>query len=505
MIKRPPLAAIFSVFVLATFAASVRAAAAAAHSPNILYVLCDDLGYGDVHALNPTRGKIPTPNFDRLASEGMCFTDAHSGSSVCTPTRYGILTGRYSWRSKLQQGVLQTMSPPLIAKDRLTVAALLKQHGYTTAALGKWHVGLEYGKVNFTDPITDGPLQHGFDSFFGIAASLDMPPYFYITNDRVSGKPTEQRQWFRPGLAAKGFEASDVLPALTKHALDFIKAQKAERPFFLYLAYASPHTPLVPKAEWKGKSGLGEYADFVMQTDDAVGQVISALDESGLAKDTLVIFTSDNGFAPYVGAKQLEDQGHFPSAEFRGYKSDVWEGGHRIPFIARWPGMTKAGARNDALVCLTDLIATCAELVGETLQPNAGEDSVSMLPLLKGQPGAAQRESVINHSAQGQFAIRTRRWKLEMCAGSGGWSTPHEVDAAAQGLPAVQLYDMKNDVGEQHNVESANPEVVRELQALLQKQVAAGRSTPGPDQKNDVAIKIVKPAGKPAAKKKQPD
>jgi arylsulfatase A-like enzyme len=233
---------------------------------------------------------------------------------------------------------------------------------------------------------------------------------------------------------------------------------------------------------------------------------MKALDESGLAKDTLVILTSDNGFAPYVGAKQLEDQGHFPSAEFRGYKSDVWEGGHRIPFIARWPGMTKAGARNDALICLTDLMATCAELVEEKLPPNAGEDSVSILPLLKGQAGAAaaaaQRESVINHSAQGQFAIRTQRWKLEMCAGSGGWSTPHEADAAAQGLPPVQLYDMKSDAGEQHNVESANPEIVRELKALLQKQVAAGRSTPGPEQTNDVAIKIVKPIGK-GAKKKQ--
>jgi arylsulfatase A-like enzyme len=492
------LAVIFATLFGST---AIAADARAASHPNILYLLCDDLGYGDVHALNPTRGRIATPNFDRLASEGMCFTDAHSGSSVCTPTRYGIMTGRYSWRSKLQQGVLQTMSPPLIAKDRPTVASLLKQHGYTTAALGKWHLGLEYGKDNFADPITDGPLQHGFDSFFGIAASLDMPPYFYITNDRVSGTPAVQKQWFRPGLAAKGFEAENVLPDLTKHAADFLKAQKPDKPFFLYLAFASPHTPLVPRREWKGKSGLGDYVDFVMQTDDAVGQVLKALDESGLAKDTLVIFTSDNGFAPYVGAKQLEDQGHFPSAEFRGYKSDVWEGGHRIPFVARWPGVVKAGTRNDALICLTDLMATCAELVETTLPPIAGEDSVSMLPLLKDQSGAAQRLSVINHSAQGQFAIRTKRWKLEMGAGSGGWSAPHEADAAAQGLPAVQLYDMKSDAGEHHNVESANPEIVHELKALLEKQVADGRSTPGPPQPNDAAIKIVKPGNKRAKKK----
>jgi arylsulfatase A-like enzyme len=492
------LAAIFTVVVFTTFTASAHAAS----PPNILYILCDDLGYGDVHALNPERGKIPTPNFDRLASEGMCFTDAHSGSSVCTPTRYGIMTGRYSWRSKLQKGVLQTMSPPLIAKDRVTVASLLKQHGYTTAALGKWHLGLEYGKDNFADPITDGPLQHGFDSFFGIAASLDMPPYFYITNDRVSGKPTVQKQWFRPGLAAQGFEAEDVLPDLSQHAADFLKSQKKGQPFFLYLAFASPHTPIVPKAEWKGKSGLTEYADFVMQTDDAVGRVLKALDESGLASDTLVIFTSDNGFAPYAGAKELEAAGHFPSAEFRGYKNDIWEGGHRIPFIARWPGVVKPGTRNDALVCLTDLMATCAQIVGGKLPPNAGEDSFSIAPYLEGETNPTARESVINHSGQGVFAIRTKRWKLEFCPGSGGWAAPRDPEAAAQGLPPIQLYDMKGDVREQHNVESANPDVVRELRAMLQKQVDAGRCTAGPDQKNDVDVKIVKPIGKPAAAKK---
>jgi arylsulfatase A-like enzyme len=329
-----------------------------------------------------------------------------------------------------------------------------------------------------------------------------MPPYFYITNDRVSGTPAVQKQWFRPGLAAIGFEAENVLPDLTKHAADFLKARKPDEPFFLYLAFASPHTPLVPKPGWKGKSGLGEYADFVMQTDDAVGQVLKALDESGLAKDTLVIFTSDNGFAPYVGAKQLEDQGHFPSAEFRGYKSDVWEGGHRIPFIARWPGVVKEGTRSDALVCLTDLMATCAELLGDKLPADAGEDSVSMLQLLTGQPEARRRETVINHSAQGQFAIRTKQWKLELCAGSGGWSEPREAQALANGMPPVQLYDMTDDAREQHNVASAHPDVVRLLKLDLRAQVTAGRSTPGPNQENDVEVQIVKPARK-AAKKKQ--
>jgi arylsulfatase A len=470
--------------------------------PNIVYILCDDLGYGDVQSLNPTRGKIATPHIDRLAAEGMQFTDAHSGSSVCTPTRYGILTGRYAWRTRLQSGVLNGMSPPLIAADRMTVAVLLKKHGYETAIVGKWHLGLEFAKSPWTDPIKDGPVQHGFDYFYGISASLDMPPFVYIKNDRVTEIPNETKRWVRSGPAGKDFEAVNVLPDLTRKAVEYISARGASRqknggaatPFFLYLAFTSPHTPILPTDDWQGKSGLGAYGDFVMETDWAVGQVLASLDAFGLADNTLVIFTSDNGCSPSAGVKQLETDGHFPSGPFRGYKSDIWDGGHRIPLIARWPREIDPAGRSDALVCLTDLMATCADIVGEQLPATAAEDSVSMLPAMHLRADGVVRESVVHHSIDGRFAIRKGKWKLELCAGSGGWSAPREAVAVKQKLPDVQLYDMSSDEGEVHNVAAEHPDVVSELTALLKKAIDDGHSTPGSVQSNDVPIKIRKPA-----------
>ncbi len=398
--------------------------------PNIVYILCDDLGYGDIHAFNPDRGKIPTPNIDRLAAEGMCFTDAHSGSSVCTPTRYGILTGRYAWRTRLQKGVLQGMSPPLIADNQLTVGALLKKHGYTTGVIGKWHLGLQFAENTWADPIPDGPLQHGFDYYFGISASLDMPPFVYLENERVTETPSVQKKWVRTGPAAQDFEAINVLPDLTHKAVDYITAHAAAakqtgpdaKPLFLYVAFTAPHTPILPTPQWQGKSGLGPYGDFVMETDWAAGEVLKALAAAGLADNTLVIFTSDNGCSPAADVKKLEAQGHYPSAEFRGYKADIWDGGHRIPLVARWPGKIEAGSHTRSLTCLTDLIATCADIVGEKLPDTAAEDSVSMWPVLTSQALDAGREAVVHHSIDGLFAIRKGKWKLELCAGSGGWA-----------------------------------------------------------------------------------
>jgi len=487
-------------------------AAESAPAPNIVYILCDDLGYGDVHALNPERSKIPTPNFDRLVAEGMTFTDCHSGSSVCTPTRYGILTGRYAWRTRLQSGVLDGFGEPLVAPDRLTVATLLKQHGYATAAIGKWHLGLRFGPNRWTDPIADGPLQHGFDSFFGISASLDMPPFAFIENDRFTQEPTVTKTWMRSGPAAKDFEAVDVLPELTRRAKAFIAAQaagaqpgdakttasappaaaKPGRPFFLYLALASPHTPLVPSPEWQGKSPLGEYGDFVMQTDWAVGQVMEALAAAGVAQNTLLVLTSDNGFAPYVGVAKLESQGHYPSADFRGYKADIWEGGHHIPFIARWPARVKPGSRSGQLLCLTDLMATAADLVAAHLPAAAGEDSVSFLPALVGADAGPLREAVVHHSVNGVFAIRAANWKLELCPGSGGWAEPKDAAARKQGLPSSQLYDLAADPGERQNVVATKAAEAQRLTSLLEQCVARGRSTPGEDQKNDATINLWK-------------
>lgn len=484
--------------------------------PNVVYILCDDLGTGDVRALNPGRGKIATPHIDRLAREGMTFTDAHSGSSVCTPTRYGILTGRYAWRTRLQSGVLFGLSAPLIAPGRLTVAGLLKQAGYNTACIGKWHLGLGWagqttddgglkgGAVDYSKPLSDSPVTHGFDTFFGISGSLDMPPFVWIENDRVTEPPTATKKWLREGPAGEAFEAVDVLPALTKRAAGYFEAHAAEakagKPFFLYLPLTSPHTPIVPSPEWQGKSGLSPYADFVMQTDRCVGQLMEALDRSGLAENTLVIFTSDNGCSPAADVKELERQGHFPSAQFRGYKADIWEGGHRVPFICRWPAKVKAGATSAQLVCLTDLLATCAELAGQQVPADAGEDSVSILPALLGTDKGPLREAVVHHSINGMFALRQGPWKLELCPGSGGWCDPRDPAALKAGLPSAQLYDLSQEVGEQKNLQAEQPEVVARLTKLLEKYVAEGRSTPGAPQTNDAPVVIRKPIG--AARKK---
>jgi len=455
--------------------------------PNIVYILCDDLGYGDVHCLNPDKGKIATPHADKLAAQGIIFTEAHSGSSVCTPTRYGILTGRYAWRTKLQAGVLDGDSPPLIARERLTTPALLKQQGYETACIGKWHLGMKLPDAQHPGgTIEDGPVTRGFGHFFGISASLDMAPFAFIENDRYTEAPTAVKQWIRKGPAAPGFEAVDVLPTLTRKAVEYIaRNAAAKKPFFLYLPLASPHTPIVPTKEWQGKSGIGNFGDFVMQTDWALGQVMEALDKAGIAENTLLIFTSDNGCSPAADVKGLEKKGHFPSGQFRGYKADIWEGGHHIPFIARWPGVAKPGSTCGRLVCLTDLMATCAEMLAVKLPDDAGEDSFSILPLLRGKDQSS-RESIVHHSIKGMFALREAKHKMIFCAGSGGWSG-NGADHSSQ-----QLYDMNEDIGELHNLLGEQREEVARMTAKMEKIIADGRSTPGAPEKNDVEIKLYK-------------
>jgi arylsulfatase A len=471
----------------------------AAAKPNILYILADDLGYGDVQALNPQRGKIRTPHLDRLAAQGMAFTDAHSGSSVCTPTRYGLLTGRYAWRTRLQNGVLDGYVEPLIAADRLTVPALLQQHGYHTACIGKWHLGFTIvgagkdgggkgdGKVAGAPlgAVTrDGPITRGFDTFFGFHHARMMKSLF--ENDRVT----------------RLLDPVDILPALTARATAHIAERaKAGQPFFLYLPLSSPHTPIVPSKEWQGKSGLGDYADFVMQTDATVGAVLAALDQAGIADNTLVIFTSDNGCSPAAGTPKLEQQGHFASAQFRGYKADIWEGGHRVAFLARWPGRVKAGSQSAQTICHTDLMATCVEILGAKLPANAGEDSVSILPALLGTDQGPLREAVVHHSINGKFAVREGRWKLNLCPGSGGWGKPGDADAKAQGLPDVQLYDMIADSAESKNLAAGHPEIVARLRGLLEGYIAEGRSTPGPKQTNDLPVNLTKLDTKPKRKR----
>ncbi|HQU46221.1 MAG TPA: arylsulfatase [Pirellulales bacterium] len=482
--------------------------------PNVVVILADDLGYGDVKCLNP-EGKIATPRIDRLAADGMIFTDAHSSSSVCTPTRYGILTGRYNWRSRLKSGVLGGYSRPLIEPGRLTIAQLARQHGYVTACVGKWHLGMDmplkdggvaddkanFGKgyakawdVDYAGKIAGGPNAVGFDYYFGISASLDMSPYVFIENDRFTAVPTKEKKIVRLGPAADDFEAVKVLPTLTDKAVAFIRehasADRDQPPFLLYFPLSAPHAPIEPTDEWRGKSGINDYADFVMQVDDTVGRVLDALNDRGAADDTLVILTSDNGCSPVADLKTLAAHGHRPSYVFRGAKADIYDGGHRIPFIARWPGKVQAGGHSDALVCLTDVMATFADLIGETLPDDAAEDSVSILPALLGKAGPPRREAIVHHSINGSFSVRQGNWKLELCRDSGGWSAPRPGSKEAAGLPPVQLYDLAADIGERHNLYDEHPEVVERLTALLDKYVADGRSTPGTPQPNTTPVQV---------------
>ncbi|MDR1010463.1 MAG: arylsulfatase [Opitutaceae bacterium] len=491
-------------------------AATVAERPNIIYVLADDLGYGDVRCLNPN-GKIKTPSIDRLAAQGMIFTDAHSTSAVCTPSRYGIMTGRYNWRTILQKGVLYGYSPPLIKPDQLTVASLLRDNGYTTACIGKWHLGFDWTylagtpatdaknpPVDFSKPIQNGPTTRGFDYFFGISASLDMPPYVYLRNDRATEIPTARLAFQgRPGPAGPAFDPANCVPDFTDEAIRYIEkcARGAgpgagpgseRKPFFLYFPMPSPHTPIAPAKEFQGRSGINAYADYVMETDAALGRILDTLDRLGVAENTLVIFTSDNGYAPYADYKTLKAAGHEPSAHFRGWKADIWEGGHRIPFVARWPARVKAASTCADPVMLCDFMATCADVLGAKLPDAAAVDSVSILPDLLQTAKSPVHEALVHHSIGGKFSIRQGNWKLELCPGSGGWAAPRDPAAVKAGLPPAQLYDLASDISETTNLIKERPEIAQRLTALLEKYVNDGRSTPGPKQRNDVVVDIFK-------------
>lgn len=490
------------IFGLILFVCDAPAAAADPPSrPNIVYILADDFGYGDVQSYNPN-GKLPTPNIDRLAKDGMRFTDAHSGSAVCSPTRYGILTGRYAWRTRLQRGVLGPYDPPLIAADRLTVPALLKKHGYHTACIGKWHLGWDWpkadGKVVFDKPIAGGPTTRGFDCYFGTDVP-NYPPYCFVENDRTLGLPTAMKEKAdlngRPGPMLAGWRFDAILPTLTEKAVTYIGERATDGgPFFLYFPLTSPHEPIAPSPRFKGKSGISDLADFMLETDWAVGQVLDALDRHKLAGNTLVFFTCDNGHARYTGLAQLQKHGHEPSGPLRGYKTDIWEGGHRVPFLARWPGKIKPGTTRDETICHTNLLATCAAMLEVKLPENAGEDSFSILPLLLGEkPAGPTHEAVVHHSAGGYFAIRQGKWKLALCPDSGASAA---TKADLEKLPPVQLYDLSRDLGETANLHADHPEEVKRLTNVLENYVAEGRSTPGPRQRNDVKVDVWKGAKK---------
>ncbi|MBL7152420.1 MAG: arylsulfatase [Phycisphaerae bacterium] len=462
--------------------------------PNIIFIMADDMGYGDLSCYGAT--KINTPNIDALAADGIRFTDAHSPSAVCTPTRYGVLTGRYCWRSRLKRGVLGGYSPLLIDTNRMTVASLLKQHGYATACIGKWHLGLGDNKrTDYDKPLRPGPNDLGFDYFFGIPASLDMTPYCYVENDHPVVKPTETIEagkanedgWWRAGAIASGFKHVEVLPKLTEKAVEYIDAhakKTPEKPFFMYFPLPAPHCPIAPADFVKGKSKAGGYGDFVVEVDWTVGQVMKCLGRNNFTENTLIIVTSDNGSPARTKVKRapysmIEVYGHYPNGKLRGIKADCWDGGHREPFVARWPGKIPKGATSDELVCLTDLMATCAAIVGAELPHNAGEDSYNILPALLGQKRSKPiREAIVHHSLSGMFSIRQGKWKLILGRGSGGFSKPKTIKPKP-GEPKGQLYNLKDDPAEADNLWAQRQDVVNHLTKLLEKYKNQGHSRSG--------------------------
>ncbi len=481
--------------------------------PNVVLILADDMGYGDL-ACQAVDDKVPTPNLDRLAGEGTRFTDAHSPSSVCTPTRYSILTGRYCWRSRLKKGVLWPWDPPLIEPGRLTMAEMFRHKGYRTACVGKWHLGWDwplregapapalppigqwertrreaFGRyVDFSRPIGGGPTSKGFDFYFGDDVP-NFPPYAFLENDRLTALPSAWKpkgMFGFPGPMAPGWKLEGVMPELTRRAEAWIdEAARGNSPFFLYFPLTAPHTPIVPAKEFRGKTKGGPYGDYVFQVDWTVGRILDALERNGLARNTLVIFTSDNGSPARNGrnaggpvGSEVRDYGHHPSAYFRGLKGDAWDGGHRIPFLARWPGVIPAGHVSARTICQVDLFATFAGILGFPLPRDAAEDSFDILPALQGrETGRPVRGAVIHHSLDGMFCVRKGRWKLILGRGSGGFSRPRRV-RPRPGQPRGQLYDMKADLRERRNLWSEKPGVVEELAGILEEIRRKGYSRP---------------------------
>jgi arylsulfatase A-like enzyme len=481
---------IFAITILGLVASS----AFAADKPNIVFILADDMGYGDVQVLNP-HSTIPTPNLNRLAAEGMSFTDAHTPSAVCTPTRYGLMTGRYAWRGRLKSGVLNGYGEPLIEDGRETIGSLLQKQGYYTGIVGKWHLGLGFVRksndedIDFTQGVTDGPHTRGFDFSFVIPASLDFPPYVYIRNGQITRNVVLQSRQEFPGFLRHGPIGRDLVPEnalddLTAEATAFIHERASrDQPFFLYFPLTAPHKPTLPHQRFVGSTGLGPYGDFVAQVDWTVGQILNTLDAAGVTEDTLVVYTSDNGSYMYrlkpgdpdhvtdPTLQSYDETNHRANGVLRGTKADIWEAGHRVPFLARWPGEIKARSQSDRTIALTDLFATVADIVGVPLSDEVAEDSFSLRPLLTDE-GEFNRAPIIHHSVAGMFAIRDGVWKLVAGNGSGGRQAP-------RGEPfegPFTLFDLSEDIGEERNIIDQVPDVARRLEAELNEIRLNGRS-----------------------------
>lgn len=464
----------------------------AAEKPNIVLIMADDMGYGDVQALNPD-SRIPTPHLNDLAAEGMTFVDAHSPSAVCTPTRYALVTGRYSWRSRLKRGVLNGYGEPLIEKDRPTLATLLKSAGYETCIVGKWHLGLGFVKdatkqqnngFDFSQPIDHGPNDLGWDYSFIIPASLDFPPYVYIRNHEITRFPSIAESasrfpaFWRKGERAPDFDMADCLDRLTSEATQFIAGKvDSDKPFFLYFPLTAPHKPVYPHPRFQGKTELGPYGDFVTQVDATVGEIMKAIDTAGVRKNTLVMYTSDNGSFMYrrddpeamchVDDETLQafrSDRHTSNGPFRGTKADIYEAGHHVPFLVRWPERVAAGSVSEKTICHVDCFATFADIIDVDKPEGHAIDSHSFLPSMLGQ-AASPRPGVVNHSGSGMFAIRNGQWKLIAGNGSGGREQPHGVPFERP----YQLYDLKADIRETNNLIEQRADVAKIMEQELER------------------------------------
>ncbi len=484
---------------------------AAETPPNIVILYADDMGYGDLGANNPD-SKIPTPSLDKLAEQGMRFTDGHSSSGICTPSRYAMLTGRYHWRKF--HGIVQSFGPPSFDDEELTLPEMLKAKGYRTACIGKWHLGWNWDDIkkpkakpekgtakrnpvyapdefDWSKPISGGPLSHGFDYYFGDDVP-NFPPYAWMENNRVITEPTvplkitpetKEGNWeARKGPMVADWDFYDVVPTLGERAVKWVAEQKGkEGPFFLYVPFNSPHAPIVPNDEFVGKSKANGYGDFMHQTDAICGDILKALDDNGFADNTLVVFTADNGAESYAFERVRQFQ-HVSSGPLRGLKRDIYEGGHRVPFIVRWPGKVKAGSVFDGMIGQVDLMATFADVVGAELPGDTAHDSHSMLKVFTDQVASPRTESVQNTFAQ-SWAVRRGDWVLLTGKGREGYAGAHhkvpEWYAKQEGYTKTkgegELYNLAEDLGQKNNLYDQQPEKVKELTELLAKIRAKGQ------------------------------
>jgi arylsulfatase A-like enzyme len=454
-----------------------------ASKPNIIFILADDMGYGDPRAYNP-QSKISTPNIDRLAMQGMRFTDAHAAAPWCTPSRYGLLTGQYPFR----RSTGKNWKKELILPRQPTLATMLKKRGYKTGIVGKWHLGfsnfIKWNHDGYKGPLKGGPTAHGFDYYYGIPASADQPPYFYIKNDYAVHPPTgsiqehhsqgwapAQGAFWNGGKIAPDYKFPQVLPRLTREAVKFIgRNAQGSKPFFLYFALTAPHTPWVPLKKFKGSSGAGLYGDFCVEVDYEVGRIMKKVKQEGIQKNTILIFASDNG--PIWFKNDIKRYGHRAAAMLRGVKFDTWEGGHRIPFIVRWPGKVKADTYSGALLDFTDMMATFAAITGDTLQENQNtlHDSYNQLPVWEGEKSSVR--SILPIIDLGTTrSIRKGKWVLIMPSGAGGFWGHHNVKLLQD---TVELYNLKADISENHNVYKKYPQKVKQLEQLMKKVISEG-------------------------------